>query len=376
MLGISCSRCFNSLLFDKWSMPTRQHAWYFMFTMLQFASVWQVEYAYTTTCLVFHVHDASCFCLTSGVCLHDNMLGISCSRCFNSLLFDKWSMPTRQHAWYFMFTMLQFASVWQVEYAYTTTCLVFHVHDASIRFCLTSGVCLHDNMLGISCHDASIRFCLTSRVCLYNNMLGISCPRCFNCFCLTSGVCLHDNMLGISCPRCFCFCLTSGVCLHDNMLGISCSRCFNSLLFNKWSMPTRQHAWYFMFTMLQFASVWQVEYAYTTTCLVFHVHDASIRFCLTSGVCLHDNMLGISCSRCFNSSVWQVEYAYTTTCLVFHVHDASIRFCLTSGVCLHDIMLGISCSQCFNSLLFDKWSMPTRQHAWYFMFTMLQFASV
>ena len=185
------------------------HAWYFMyFTMLQFASVWQVEYAYTTTCLVFHV----CFmlhkwsmptrqhawyfmftmlllCLTSGVCLHDNMLGISCSRCFNSLLFNKWSMPTRQHAWYFMFTMLQFASVWQVEYAYTTTCLVFHVHDASIR----------------------------------------------------------DNML--------VFHLTSGVCLHDNMLGISCSRCFNSLLFDKWSMPTRQHAWYFMFTMLQFASV-------------------------------------------------------------------------------------------------------------------------
>ena len=169
-----------------------------------------MEYAYTTTCLVFHVHDASIrFCLTSGVCLHDNMLGISCSRCFNSLLFNKWSMPTRQHAWYFMFTMLQFASVWQVEYAYTTTCLVFHVHDASIRFCLTSGVCLHDNML------------------------GISCSRCFN-------------------SR---FCLTSGVCLHDNMLGISCSRCFNSLLFNKWSMPTRQHAWYFMFTMLQFASV-------------------------------------------------------------------------------------------------------------------------
>ena len=209
--------------------------------------------------------------------------------------------------------MLQFASVWQVEYAYTTTCLVFHVHDASIRFCLTSGVCL-----------------------------------------------------------------------HDNMLGISCSRCFNSLLFNKWSMPTRQHAWYFMFTMLQFASVWQVEYAYTTTCLVFHVHDASIRFCLTSGVCLHDNMLGISCmptTTCLFmmlqfASVWQVEYAYTTTCLVFHVHDASIRFCLTSGVCLHDNMLGISCSRCFNSLLFDKWSMPTRQHAWYFMFTMLQFASV
>ena len=338
MLGISCSRCFNSLLFDKWSMPTRQHAWYFMFTMLEFASVWQVEYAYTTTCLVFHVHDASIrFCLTSGVCLHDNMLGISCSRCFNSLLFNKWSMPTRQHAWYFMFTMLQFASVWQVEYAYTTTCLVFHVHDASIRFCLTSGVCL-----------------------------------------------------------------------HDNMLGISCSRCFNSLLFDKWSMPTRQHAWYFMFTMLQFASVYtthawsmQVEYAYTTTCLVFHVHDASIRFCLTSGVCLHDNMLGISCSRCFNlllfdkwsmptrqhawyfmftmlqfASVWQVEYAYTTTCLVFHVHNTSIRFCLTSGVCLHDTMLGISCSRCFNSLLFNKWSMPTRQHAWYFMFTMLQFASV
>ena len=168
-----------------------------------------------------------------------------------------------------------------MEYAYTTTCLVFHVHDASIRFCLTSGVCL-----------------------------------------------------------------------HDNMLGISCSRCFNSLLFNKWSMPTRQHAWYFMFTMLQFASVWQVEYAYTTTCLVFHVHDASIRFCLTSGVCLHDNMLGISCSRCFNS-------------LLFNKWSN-----------LHDIMLGISCSQCFNSLLFNKWSMPTRQHAWYFMFTMLQFASV
>ena len=183
MLGISCSRCFNSLLFNK------------------------VEYAYTT-----------------------NMLGIACSRCFNSLLFNKWSMPTRQHAWYFMFTMLEFASVWQVEYAYTTTCLVFHVHDASI-----------------------------------------------------------------------CFCLTSGVCLHDNMLGISCSRCFNLLLFNMWSIPRRQHAWYFMFTMLQFASVWQVEYAYTTTCLVFHVHDASIRFCLTSGVCLHYNMLGISCSRCFNS---------------------------------------------------------------------------
>ena len=233
MLGISCSWCFILLLFDKWSMPTRQHAWYFMFMMLQFASVWQVEYAYTTTCLVFHVHDASIrFCLTSGVCLHDNMLGISCSWCFNSLLFDKWSMPTRQHAWYFMFTMLQFASVWQVEYAYTTTCLVFHVHDASIRFCLTSGVCLHDNML------------------------GISCSRCFNAS--------------------IRFCLTSGVCLHDNMLGISCSRCFNSLLFNKWSMPTRQHAWYFMFTMLQFASVWQVEYAYTTTCLVFHVHDASL----------------------------------------------------------------------------------------------------
>ena len=277
MLGISCSRCFNSLLFNKWSMPTRQHAWYFMFTMLQFASVWQVEYAYTTTCLVFHVHDASIrfkwsmpthhawyfmftmlqFASVWHVDLHDNMLGISCSRCFNSLLFDKWSMPTRHHAWYFMFTMLQFASVWQVEYAYTTTWLVFHVHDASIRFCLTSGVCL-----------------------------------------------------------------------HDIMLGISCSQCFNSLLFNKWSMPTRQHAWYFMFTMLQFAFV------------------------------------------------WQVEYAYTTSCLVFHVHDASIRFCLTSGVCLHDIMLGISCSQCFNSLLFDKWSMPTRHHAWYFMFTMLQFASV
>ena len=245
MLGISCSRCFNSLLFNKWSMPTRQHAWYFMFTMLQFASVYQVEYAYTTTCLVFHVHNASIrFCLTSGVCLHtttclvfhvhdasirfyltsgvclhDNMLGIACSRCFNSLLFNKWSMPTRQHAWYFMFTMLEFASVWQVEYAYTTTCLVFHVHDASICFCLTSGVCLHDNMLVFHVHDASI-----------------------------------------------CFCLTCGVFLDDNMLGISCSRCFNLLLFDKWSMPTR------------------------TPCLVFHVHDASIRFCLTSGVCLHDNM--------------------------------------------------------------------------------------
>ena len=144
-----------------------------------------MEYAYTTTCLVFHVHNASIrFCLTSGVCLHDIILGISCSQCFNSLLFDKWSMPTRQHDWYFMFTMLQFASVWQVEYASTTSCLVFHVHNASIRFCLTSGVCL-----------------------------------------------------------------------HDNMLGISCSQCFNSLLFNKWSMPTRQHAWYFMFTILQFASV-------------------------------------------------------------------------------------------------------------------------
>ena len=201
-----------------------------MFTMLQFASVWQVEYAYTTSCLVFHVHNASIrFCLTSGVCLHDNMLGISCSQCFNSLLFNKWSMHIQQHAWYFMFTML-----------------------TSIRFCLTSGVCL-----------------------------------------------------------------------HDNMLGISCSRCFNSPLFDKWSMPTRHHAWYFMFTMLQFASV------------------------------------------------WQVEYAYTTSCLVFHVHNASIRFCLTSGVCLHDIMLGISCSQCFNSLLFNKWSMPTRHHSWYFMFTML-----
>ena len=160
------------------------------------------------------------------------------------------------------------------------------------------------------------------------------------------------------------------------MLGISCSRCFNSLLFDKWSMPTRQHAWYFMFTMLQFASVWQVEYAYTTSCLVFHVHNASIRFCLTSGVCLHDNMLGISCSRCFNSLLFNKWSMPTTTCLVFHVHDASIRFCLTSGVCLHDNMLGISCSRCFNSLLFNKWSMPTRQHAWYFMFTMLQFASV
>ena len=280
MLGISCSR------------------W-----LLQFSSVWQVEYAYTTTCLVFHVHDASIrLCLTSGVCLHDNMLGISCSRCFNSPLFDKWSMPTRHHAWYFMFTMLQFASVWQVEYAYTTSCLVFHVHNASIRFCLTSVVCL-----------------------------------------------------------------------HDIMLGISCSRCFNSLLFDKWSMPTRQHAWYFMFTMLQFASVWQVQYAYTTSCLVFHVHNASIRFCLTSGVCLHDIMLGISCSQCFNSLLF--DNAYSTTWLVCHVHDASIRFCLTSGVCLHDIMLGISCSQCFNSLLFNKWSMPTRQHAWYFMFTMLQMTS-
>ena len=173
-----------------------------------------------------------------------------------------------------------------MEYAYTTTCLVFHVHDASIRFYLTSGVCL-----------------------------------------------------------------------HDNMLGISCSRCFNSLLFNKWSMPTRQHAWYFMFTMLEFASVWQVEYAYTTTCLVFHVHDASILLLFTTQ--------------------WMYAYMWsTTTCLVFHVHDASIRFCLTSGVCLHDNMLGISCSRCFNSLLFNKWSMPTRQHAWYFMFTMLQFASV
>ena len=139
-----------------------------------------MEYAYTTTCLVFHVHDASIrFYLTSGVCLHDNILGISCSRCFNLLLFNKWSMPTRQHAWYFMFTMLQFASVWQVEYAYTTTCLVFHVHDASIRFCLTSGVCLHDNMLDayLTCSTmlASICFCLTSGVCLHDNMLGISC---------------------------------------------------------------------------------------------------------------------------------------------------------------------------------------------------------
>ena len=205
-----------------------------MSTMLQFASVWQVEYAYTTTCLVFHVHDASIrFCLTSGVCLHDNMLGISCSRCFNSLLFNKWSMPTRQHAWYFMFTMLQFASVWQVEYAYTTTCLVFHVHDASIRFCLTSGVCLHDNMLGISCSR-----CFNSL--LFNKW---SMPTRQSC------LVFHVHNASIR------FCLTSGVCLHDNMLGISCSRCFNSLLFNKWSMPTRQHAWYFMFTMLQFASV-------------------------------------------------------------------------------------------------------------------------
>ena len=209
-----------------------------MFTMLQFASVWQVEYAYTTTCLVFHVHNGiSCshnasirFCLTSGVCL----------------------------AWYFIRCLLQFASVWHVEYAYTTTCLVFHVHDASIRFCLTSGVCLHDNML------------------------GISCPRCFN------------SLME--------YAYTSGVCLHDIMLGISCSQCFNSLLFNKWSMPTRQ------------------------------IH----------GVCL-----GISCSQ--------------------------FALCLTSGVCLHDNMLA---SQCFNSLLFNKWSMPTRQHAWYFMFTILQFASV
>ena len=316
-------------------MPTRQHDWYVMFTMLQFASVWQVEYAYTTSCLVFHVHNASIrFCLTSGVCLHDMKY---------------------QHAWYFMFTMLQFAFVWQVEYAYTTSCLVFHVHNASIRFCLTSVVCL-----------------------------------------------------------------------HDIMLGISCSRCFNSLLFDKWSMPTRQHAWYFMFTMLQFASVWQVEYAYTTTWLVCNVHDASIRFCLTSGVCLHDIMLGISCSQCFNSLlfnkwsmptrqhawyfmftmlqfafVWQVEYAYTTSCLVFHVHNASIRFCFDKcsmptrhhawyfmftmlqfasvwqvEYAYTDNMLGISCSQCFNSLLFNKWSMPTRQHAWYFMFTMLQFASI
>ena len=189
-----------------------------------------------------------------------------------------------------------------MEYAYTTSCLVFHVHNALIRFCLTSGVCLHDNMI------------------------GISCSRCFNCFCLTSGVCLHDIMHVHNAS--IRFCLTSGVCLHDIILGISCSQCFNSLLFDKWSMPTRQHDWYFMFTMLQFASVWQVEYAYTTSCLVFHVHNASIRFCLTSGVCLHDNMLGISCS------------------------------------------------QCFNSLLFNKWSMPTRQHAWYFMFTILQFASV
>ena len=177
--------------------------------------------------------------------------------------------------------MLQFASVWTSEYAYTTTCLVFHVHNTSIRFCLTSGVYL-----------------------------------------------------------------------HDTMLGISCSQCFNSLLFNKWSMPTRQHAWYFMFTMLQFASV------------------------LTSGVCLHDNMLGISCSQCFNSLLFNKwSNAYTTTCLVYHVHDASIRFYLTSGVCLHDNMLGISFSRCFNSLLFNKWIMPTRQHPWYFMFTMLEFAS-
>ena len=234
------------------------------------------------------------------------MLGISCSRCFNSLLFNKWSMPTRQHAWYFMFTMLQFASVWQVEYAYTTTCLVFHVHDASIRFCLTSEVCLHDNMLGISCSRC------------FNSPSVWQVEYAYTTSCLVFHV--HDASI--------CFCLTSRVCLHDNMLGISCSRCFNSPFFDKWSMPPRQHAWYFMFTMLQFAFV------------------------------------------------WQVEYAYTTSCLVFHVHNASIRFCLTSVVCLHDIMLGISCSRCFNSLLFDKWSMPTRHHAWYFMFTMLQFASV
>ena len=256
MLGISSSRCFNSFLFNKWSMPTRQHAWYFMFTML---------------------------------------------------LFNKWSMPTRQHAWYFMFTMLQFAYVWQVEYAYTTTCLVFHVHDASIRFCLTSGVCLDVIMLGISCSR-----CFKSR--LFNKW---SMP--------TRQHAWYFMFTMVTSIR---FCLTSGVCLHNNMLGISCSRCINSLLFDKWSMPTRQHAWYFMFTMLQFAFVWQVEYAYTTSCLVFHVHNASIRFCLTCGICLHDNMLGISCSRCFNS------------------------------------------------LLFDKWIMPTRHHAWYFMFTMLQFASV
>ena len=216
-----------------------------------------------------------------------------------------------------------------MEYAYTTTCLVFHVHDASIRFCLTS---VHEyayattTCLVFHVHDASIRFCLTS-----------------------------------------------GVCLHDNMLGISCSRCFNLLLFNKWSMPTRQHAWYFMFTMLQFASVWQVEYAYTTTCLVFHVHDASIRFCLTSGVCLYNNILGISCSRCFNSLLfdkWSMQQH------AWYFMSTTIRFCLTSRVCLYNNMLGISCPRCFNSLLFDKWSMPTRQHAWYFMFTMLQFASV
>ena len=238
------------------------------------------------------------------------MLGISCSRCFNSLLFNKWSMPR------------------------TTTCLVFHVHDASIRVCLTCGVCLHDNMLGISCSRWLLQFSSVWQV-----------EYAYTTTCLVFHV--HDASIRL--------CLTSGVCLHDNMLGISCSRCFNSPLFDKWSMPTRHHAWYFMFT------------------------NASIRFCLTSGVCLHDIMFGISCSQCFNSllfdkcsmptrhhawyfmftmlhtpfaSVWQVEYAYTTTCLVFHVHE------------------------CFNSLLFDKCSMPTPHHAWYFMFTMLQFASV
>ena len=288
MLGISCSRCFNSLLFnkwsmptrqhawyfmftmlnsllfDKWSMPTRQHAWYFMFTMLQFASVWQVEYAYTTTCLVFHVHDASIrFCLTSGVCLHDNMLGISCSRCFNSLLFDKWSMPTRQHAWYFMFTMLQFACLTSGVCLHTAWYFMFTM---LLRFCLTSG---HTTTwLVFHVHDASIRFCLTSGVCLHDIMLGISCSQCFNSLLFNKWSMPTRQHAG----------LTSGVCLHDNMLGISCSQCFNSLLFNKWSMPIQQHAWYFMFTML-----------------------TSIRFCLTSGVCLHDNMLGISCSRCFNS---------------------------------------------------------------------------
>ena len=180
MLGISCSRCFNSLLFNKWSMPTRQHAWYFMFTMLQFAlfNKWSMPTRQHAWYFMFTMLQFAFVWPTR------HMLGISCPRCSSLLLFNKWSMPTRQHAWYFMSTMLQFASVWQVEYAYTTTCLVFHVHDASIRFCLTSGVCL-----------------------------------------------------------------------YNNILGISCSRCLNSLLFDKCSMPILQHAWYFMSTMLQFASV-------------------------------------------------------------------------------------------------------------------------